>query len=339
MPQQRALDQLGLGAGNQAQHLEDRRHGAERLLVAMAVHAGCGCVRPACSVEREAAGLAPRAPGTPRTAAPARRPPARPAPRPIASISSRSVSRHDGSRPTMAMPASANGSSASISARGLRLGLVDHAGWRGRCGRSTGAAVAALRGRMHACSRRPAARAPRATRILGLEVAVEGVDEQHHRLAPRPQQPRRVAAANIDASPHARRCRGAMRGRQRRAERPSSLSPSARQRRAAVAQVQQPGDAAGAPARSRAGGAISRSLQRVAVPRLVVARGTRSSSAPCRRRSGTRACSPCSSTHRSSASCTASLAKRVAGRAGPTARGAACWRGRASGAARRASTR
>jgi len=37
-------------------------------------------------------------------------------PRPSASASSRSVSRHDGSRPTIAMPASAKGSSASTSA-------------------------------------------------------------------------------------------------------------------------------------------------------------------------------------------------------------------------------
>ena len=57
-----------------------------------------------------------------------RRPSARASPRPITSISSRSVSRHDGSRPTMAMPRSAKGSSASSSVARLRLCRVGHAG-------------------------------------------------------------------------------------------------------------------------------------------------------------------------------------------------------------------
>ncbi len=42
-------------------------------------------------------------------------------PRPITSASSRNVSRHDGSRPTIAMPRRANGSRASISASAFSL--------------------------------------------------------------------------------------------------------------------------------------------------------------------------------------------------------------------------
>ena len=70
-----------------------------------------GCVqRPQLAAQRRPAGRPRlRAPGTPRTAAPARPAPAPARPGPCASISSRSVSRHDGSRPTMAMPSSDEG--------------------------------------------------------------------------------------------------------------------------------------------------------------------------------------------------------------------------------------
>ena len=108
----------------------------------------------------------------------------------------------------------------------------------------------------------------------------------------------------------ARRCRCATRGSGasptgRAASRRASAAPGTR-----VAQVQQPRQAA---RRARVVGQVGDQLvlQRVAVLLLVVRAGTRSSSSPCRRRSGSRACSPCSRRTGPCVSCTASLVKRV----------------------------
>ena len=83
-------------------------------------------------------------------------------PRPITSASSRSVSRHDGSRPTMAMPALGERQQRVDQRAGRGRAPRRPCRWRGRCGRSSGGRRPCRA--CAACSRRPSARAPRRAR-------------------------------------------------------------------------------------------------------------------------------------------------------------------------------
>ena len=180
MPQQRALDQLGLGIGNQAQHVEDRR--ARRRTPSGGNGRAAGSGAPAAlQVEREAAGLrfARQELLEQQRLRADRLRPARP--RPITRISSRSVSRHDGSRPTMAMPRFAPAAAARRSARRPWPWPRRPCRWRDRCGRSNDGRPP-CRTRMQRVAG-GLQHADRGERVLALEGAVEGVDEQHHRLA------------------------------------------------------------------------------------------------------------------------------------------------------------
>ena len=183
--------------------------------------------------------------------------------------SSFSVNRHDGSSPTTgASPASAasvrrisrRARSTMPAARKVRPQHSGRPRMRGTLGRTAGRAQHAHRG----------------AQILRLEIAVEGIGEQQHRRA-------------------VRRRRG-HRPRDRRTHRRGTAAACARGRDGAAARPAPAGWRG--PARSRRGarGAAARRSAVRAAPRPAPRRAPpspRSSSAPCPRRSGTRAGTPC----------------------------------------------
>ena len=156
----RALDQLRLRAGNQAQHVEHGGHGAEGLLVAVAVQQQRLPWR-ACSGSAKRPAAASRATNSSNSSARAasRSRGGRPAPctsGPRRAASAGTTARGRRSR----TPASAQRRSASSSARRARLRLVDQPGGELGAAAAQRTAVAPRRARAP-CSRRPAARAAR----------------------------------------------------------------------------------------------------------------------------------------------------------------------------------
>ena len=150
----------GCGAGNQAQHVQDRRS-PRRTPSGGNGRAAGSAAASGLKREREAAGLRlAREEFLEQQRLLARRSRAL-SPSPIASASSRRVSRHDGSSPTIGDAAPRRTAAARRAARAAsRLRLVDHARWPGRCGRSNGGRRPCATS-VHACSRPPSARAPR----------------------------------------------------------------------------------------------------------------------------------------------------------------------------------
>ena len=228
MPQHEVSIERRLRARHQAQHVEDRLRprrtpsggsGAWTRIGALVGGSRRGSGRPSLRARR-----------TPRTAAPAARPSTAFAPRPSASASSRSVSRHDGSRPTIAMPASANGSSASMQRADALARLVDMAAGQERPAAAVVAAALVERvqgvagGLQHA---------RRGERVLALEDAVEGVDEEDGDLAGRPARRR--------SSPRRWRSRS-RRGRARRCRAASAEACAPRRGRAGARRARRAGD-------------------------------------------------------------------------------------------------
>ena len=175
-----------------------------------------------------------------------RRPGPSPAPRRAASAGTTAPGRRRRCR------ACANGSSASISAPRLRLGLVDHAG--GQVGAAAAQVAAALARPRAPRSRRPAARAPRRMAFSVSKVPLKVSTNSTDRLAPA------AAAALVAAWRAAATARRAPEGvaapaaaASAAADRPSQRSLSARRAGQLVAQVEQPRQPAGRRARSRAG--------------------------------------------------------------------------------------
>ena len=242
-------------------------------------------------------------------------------PRPITANSSRSDSRHDGSRPTIAAPRRDVRQQRVGETPRLRARLVAPARPSAACGRSTADAPRrSPRAQSPRDSRRRAARAA-SHGVLRLERVGERVDEQHDvgvRVVGR-----RVTQVGI-AAPH--------RQRAPRADAGDALGQP-RGARHAVAQVEQRGPTRGASAAQRGSVATIRS------------RSVR----PCfachawRNSIFIRAMSTPVGTFAPAALAADAKVERIAhvgrrepaARAGPTARAATCWRGRASGASRR----
>ena len=204
--------------------------------------------------------------------------------------SSRRVSRQEGSSPTMGTRRSRERRERALELRRLAPGALDHAGAQ------IGAAAAIGRPRFSSAVHGIAGRVQhprRRHRVLALERAVEGIDEQHHGLAAcgpclehlvaaRPRRPRGARARKYPTASAAARAA---------AEKPSSRSleaptPGSRSRRLAKRRC------GSKPGRNRADGRpAGPSAYGRAAP--CNGRGIRSSSSPCRRRWDIRACSPC----------------------------------------------
>ena len=137
---------------------------------------------------------------------------------------------------------------------GARLRLVDHARWRGRCARSSDARAACSARVQRVAGGLQHARSGQG--VLAFERAVEGIDEQHGRLAAGGRGRQGLFAAREglrsrrERQKVSRRHRGSVR-LSREAQQPFAEPRRTRQR---VAQVQQPRHAARERARSRAAG-------------------------------------------------------------------------------------
>ena len=317
------LDHVDGEARNETQHLAHRAHRVERLLVAMAVQqrARLRAAARAASARRPARCSRARNSSI-RNARSARRRCAVAQSHHQELVAQRQQARRlepddDGAaldvRRERGHDAARLGFRLVDETRGeVRAAAAQRPPWRG-VGAARPRDVHAVAGRLQHRHRR--------VRVLRLEVIGERVDEQHDvgaagiaRRAGVPDPRRNVSRR------HAGSVRCAENPSQPFAEaapRPGSVSRrlashgSARRPRRPARQVRdQPLGATTGRARAATGG------------------GTRSSSSPCRRRSGIRAGSPCSSrTGRARRAPPRTRARRA--RAGPTARAAACWRGRA----------
>ncbi len=281
------------------------------------------CVWRAPEPVRPAPGCRLLAPGTPRTSGPRARAPRSLRPGRSSLSSSRRPRMHDGSRPDDGHAAADERLESVEQAPGFGARGFDHARREIRPAAAERAAV-----RRHCRAHGvPAGRqhGHGGTQVLRLEVGIEGVGQQHDVA----RSPGAVSAsslrAKIVATPFRQRTTGGKaRDWPRRASRARARGRAGSG--AAPAVPPRGRSAAGAPRAGRAASADDGDDTDA---------GTRPSSRPCRRPSGIRACSLCR--RRTARACRRAAARRARpARVGPTARGAASSRGRASRAARRA---
>ena len=234
----------------------------------------------------------------------------------------------------MAMPRPANGARSREQLAGPRPGLVRPCRSRAGSGRSSACAPpprATCTG-----SRLPAGRATAAIAFSVSNWPLK-VSTNSTTALPAANDSSRAPGERRASAPAPERVAAPGRKRAARAKAEQALAEPAQPRKP-VAQVRA-ATACGSACAPGPAGRDQRSRADHPCRALRSARGTRPSSAPCRRRSGIRAGSPCSRRKAPSlrAPRRSPAADGVGARAGRTAPAAACWRGRASGAARRAS--
>ena len=275
MPQQPASSSTTSAPGMRSQQRDGRRRAGQRLLVAVAVEHD-----PPAADRRARGRAAARRRRSPRPAAPPRAAPGRPppaargSPGSSARCSSRSVSRQDGSQPTIGTPRSASGASRSAMSAAMP---------RAWSSRPLEMLARPQQPPLSSRTRQPGGleQLDRRAADARLGEGGEGVGEEHDLAARRRRPPPAPAGARCQRTSVSR----AKRGSGRRRSMPGRALEQRAQRRHAAGQVRQRRGRRAEPV-ERADRAEQPRAQRDAVDVLVVREELRLHASPCRRCSG-----------------------------------------------------